>query len=67
MKRMGHTSLEVSGKGKLWGRGVMNNKWLNIDEEKSYKKIIRCRETGELEHLGKCLYRRICKRGSIGN
>ena len=45
----------------------MNNKWLNIDEEKSYKKIIRCRETGELEHLGKCLYRRICKRGSIGN
>jgi hypothetical protein len=49
-----------------WG-GVVNNKLLNIDEGKSYKKVISCRKTGELKHLGKCLYRRKCKRGSIGN
>jgi hypothetical protein len=46
---------------KNWTETFVNQKWLQVNEEITYRKLISNTETLELENLGKFLYKTKCK------
>jgi len=40
-----------------WQVQFLRNKWLRINEEIAYQKVIICKKIMDLKNLGKCLYR----------
>jgi len=40
-----------------WQVQFLRNKWLHINEEKAYQKMISCNKIMDLKNLGKCLHK----------
>jgi hypothetical protein len=49
----------MCGNAKLGGEGFLNNKWLNINDETAYEKIISCTNNIELDNLPKFSYHKM--------
>jgi hypothetical protein len=50
----------VLGNEEVEGTNV-SRKWLTVNDEVAYKRIINCTNVGELRHIGKLLYKIRCK------
>jgi hypothetical protein len=51
---------------KKWKEECLNSKWLNINEDLAYRKIISCTNVNMLKSLGKYSYKTKCKWDSWG-
>jgi hypothetical protein len=46
---------------KKWREEYVNSKWLNINEDLAYRKIINCTKVNKINSLGKYVFNTKCK------
>jgi hypothetical protein len=47
---------------KMWREECVNRKWMNINEDLGYRKLISCTNVNKIKYLGKYLFKTKCTR-----